>query len=240
MSHESLFKQNELPLLVFPFMSGAWKRIKREWVIPAISFPENHRGPYPQFLVKVTAIRSIKTCFCKCVCQFCLDWSTCVTMFKIKSSNEANVAITYKISGPGANEPPVGLFIVERRSGVLYATQPLDREKTAKYRVSWAEKKGAYFQWIFTFYVLSHSCEVCVTAVGPRNEWGKQGRGANGAHHQHNWPERQCSEVHPQPLLWGSEWKRRHRWGWDSENFMWVNVKFTSWVFVPFQQVIPS
>lgn len=60
MRHESCFKQNELPLLEFPLMSGAWKRIKREWVIPAINFPENHRGPYPQFLVKVTAIRSNK------------------------------------------------------------------------------------------------------------------------------------------------------------------------------------
>ncbi|KAL1007134.1 hypothetical protein UPYG_G00082530 [Umbra pygmaea] len=92
-----------IPVLEFPKSSSGLKRRKRDWVIPPISFPENHRGPYP------------------------------IEMVQIRSSYDKELKIAYSITGPGADQPPVGLFTVNKNNGSLYVTEPLDREKQDQY-----------------------------------------------------------------------------------------------------------
>ncbi|XP_043991478.1 EP-cadherin [Gambusia affinis] len=79
------------------------RRRKRSWVIPPLSVPENSRGPFPLNLAQVRSDRSEVT------------------------------KIIYKLRGPGADQPPVGLFIIDSDSGWLAVTQTLDRENQHKY-----------------------------------------------------------------------------------------------------------
>ncbi|XP_072247670.1 B-cadherin-like isoform X2 [Leuresthes tenuis] len=92
-----------VPIIHFPKSAEGLRRRKRGWVIPEISVSENERKDYP---LKISQIRS----------------------------DEDQVRkIYYSITGPGADEEPVGLFVMDRITGILYITQPLDREKQAKY-----------------------------------------------------------------------------------------------------------
>ncbi|XP_016517188.1 B-cadherin-like isoform X2 [Poecilia formosa] len=102
---DSATKQDvpQVPILYFPKSNPGLKRRKRDWVIPPMNVAENHRGPFPQFVVR------------------------------IRSDADKVKKILYYITGPGANEPPVGLFTMDRDSGDLYLTQGLDREKQDKY-----------------------------------------------------------------------------------------------------------
>uniref|UniRef100_A0A4W6G7P4 Cadherin-1 n=1 Tax=Lates calcarifer TaxID=8187 RepID=A0A4W6G7P4_LATCA len=92
-----------VPVLQFPKTGDGLRRRKRDWVIPDLKVSENARGPYP---LKVSQIRSNED--------------------KVKK-------IFYSITGPGADQPPVGLFTMDRDTGILYVTQPLDREEVARY-----------------------------------------------------------------------------------------------------------
>ncbi|XP_040185592.1 cadherin-1-like [Rana temporaria] len=85
--------------------SGELRRQKRDWVIPPIQCSENERGPFPKRLIQV------------------------------KSSRAAELSVFYSITGQGADSPPVGTFIIERTSGWLNVTRPLDRETIPKYVV---------------------------------------------------------------------------------------------------------
>uniref|UniRef100_K7GEZ1 Cadherin domain-containing protein n=1 Tax=Pelodiscus sinensis TaxID=13735 RepID=K7GEZ1_PELSI len=81
------------------------KRQKRDWVIPPINCPENERGPFPKTLVQ------------------------------IKSNKDKETKVFYSITGQGADTPPVGVFIIERETGALKVTQPLDREEISNYTI---------------------------------------------------------------------------------------------------------
>uniref|UniRef100_A0A8C6AHB7 Cadherin-1 n=1 Tax=Monodon monoceros TaxID=40151 RepID=A0A8C6AHB7_MONMO len=90
-------------VLTFPSSHHGLRRQKRDWVIPPISCPENEKGPFPKALVQ------------------------------IKSNREKETKVFYSITGQGADTPPLHVFIIERETGWLKVTEPLDREDIAKY-----------------------------------------------------------------------------------------------------------
>ncbi|XP_050167075.1 cadherin-1-like isoform X1 [Myiozetetes cayanensis] len=89
--------------LTFPEHGHSLQRQKRDWVIPPISCPENEQGPFPKKLAQ------------------------------IKSNKDKETKVFYSITGQGADTIPVGVFIIERETGWLEVTKPLDREEKDKY-----------------------------------------------------------------------------------------------------------
>lgn len=55
---------------------------------------------------------------------------------QMKSTAADSIKMIYKITGAGADQPPKGLFTVEKISGLLWVTKSLDREETEEYIVS--------------------------------------------------------------------------------------------------------
>ncbi|XP_005004692.2 cadherin-1 [Cavia porcellus] len=95
--------ETQLEVIKFPNFHHGLRRQKRDWVIPPISCSENEKGPFPKRLVQ------------------------------IKSNRDKETKVFYSITGQGADTPPVGVFIIERETGWLMVTEPLDREKIANY-----------------------------------------------------------------------------------------------------------
>uniref|UniRef100_A0A8C6XU31 Cadherin domain-containing protein n=1 Tax=Naja naja TaxID=35670 RepID=A0A8C6XU31_NAJNA len=89
----------------WPEFPSTLKRRKRDWVIPPIRMPENERGPFPKKLVQ------------------------------IKSNRDKETKIFYSITGQGADTPPEGVFIIEKETGWMKVTRPLDRESIEKYHL---------------------------------------------------------------------------------------------------------
>ncbi|KAK3528135.1 hypothetical protein QTP86_023862, partial [Hemibagrus guttatus] len=102
---EIISAQKESTLLLEFPKSGGLRRRKREWVIPPVRILENDRGDFPKALVQ------------------------------IKSSYAKETKMVYRITGVGADEPPVGLFTIDKYTGQMYVSKPLDRELKDKYEL---------------------------------------------------------------------------------------------------------
>ncbi|XP_067307930.1 cadherin-1 [Pseudorasbora parva] len=90
-------------VLTFPKSSTGLRRAKRGWVIPPFSVLENSRGPFP------------------------------IKLVQIKSDYSKETRMQYKITGEGADLDPKGTFIIDKHSGFVFVTRPLDRETKASY-----------------------------------------------------------------------------------------------------------
>uniref|UniRef100_A0A7N8Y1Z8 Cadherin 2, type 1, N-cadherin (neuronal) n=1 Tax=Mastacembelus armatus TaxID=205130 RepID=A0A7N8Y1Z8_9TELE len=107
----SLGPKERVPEILFPWHSvvvrgdGTLKRVKRDWVIPPINVPENSRGQFPEDLVR------------------------------IRSDRDKNRMLRYSVTGPGADQPPTGIFIINPISGQLSVTKPLDREHISNFHL---------------------------------------------------------------------------------------------------------
>lgn len=79
--------------------SGFLRRSKRRWSPPPFNILENFKGPYPYEIEKIV------------------------------SDSAAKYNVYYTASGPGFYEHPVGLFSLNRKSGMLSVHRAVDREE---------------------------------------------------------------------------------------------------------------
>lgn len=57
------------------------------------------------------------------------------SVFQIRSDRDKNRMLRYSVTGPGADQPPTGIFIINPISGQLSVTKPLDREHISNFHV---------------------------------------------------------------------------------------------------------
>lgn len=55
---------------------------------------------------------------------------------QIRSDHDKTRALRYSVTGPGADQPPTGIFIIDPISGELSVNKPLDREHIPNFHVS--------------------------------------------------------------------------------------------------------
>nr|XP_046157494.1 cadherin-2 [Oncorhynchus gorbuscha] len=109
--HNKQVNSSDAAVIMFPWRSvvvrgdGSLRRVKRDWVIPPINVPENSRGQFPEELVR------------------------------IRSDRDKNRLLRYSVTGPGADQPPTGIFIINPISGQLSVTKPLDREHISNFHL---------------------------------------------------------------------------------------------------------
>lgn len=58
-----------------------------------------------------------------------------ISTLQVQSDTAQNYTIYYSIRGPGVDREPMNLFYVERDSGNLYCTRPVDREQYDSFEV---------------------------------------------------------------------------------------------------------
>ncbi|XP_014444124.1 desmocollin-2 isoform X2 [Tupaia chinensis] len=81
------------------------RRAKRRWAPIPCSMQENSLGPFPLFLQQ------------------------------IQSDTAQNYTVFYSIRGPGVDQPPQNLFYVEKDTGNLFCTRPVDREQYESFEI---------------------------------------------------------------------------------------------------------
>ncbi|MGH0157433.1 UNVERIFIED_CONTAM: hypothetical protein FKN15_055932 [Acipenser sinensis] len=57
------------------------------------------------------------------------------TLDSIRSDRDKNRSLRYSVTGPGADQPPTGIFIINPISGELSVTKPLDREQISNFHL---------------------------------------------------------------------------------------------------------
>ncbi|XP_077963642.1 desmoglein-2-like protein isoform X4 [Gasterosteus aculeatus] len=82
------------------------RRIKREWILPPSKLWEN------------------------------IDYTGKDFIAKIRSDKDTTAEVQYSLSGPGADSPPINLFMVDPDTGFVTITGVLDREKYPSYNLT--------------------------------------------------------------------------------------------------------